>query len=49
VYEENEDQEDLIQVYKKLSKPAKKELMKIRDTSYPHLFDDIKLDKRDLR
>jgi len=48
VYEENEDQEDLIQVYKKLSKSAKKELMKIRDTSYPHLFDDIKLDKRDL-
>ena len=49
VYEENEDQEDLIQVYKKLSKPAKKELMKIRDTSYPHLFDDIKIDKRYLR
>ncbi len=49
VYEENEDQEELIQVYKKLSKPAKKELMKIRDTNYPHLFDDIKFDKRDLR
>ena len=48
VYEEDEDQEELIQVYKKLSKTAKKELMKIRNTSYPHLFDDIKLDKKDL-
>jgi len=42
VYEENEDQEDLIQVYKKLSKRAKKELNKLRDTEFEEMFEDIK-------
>jgi hypothetical protein len=36
-----EDQEYLIQVYKKLSKPAKKELIKLRDTNYGVMCNDI--------
>ena len=42
VYEENEDQEDLIQVYKKLSKPAKKELIKMGGTNFPQIYENIK-------
>ena len=42
VYDDYEDQEELIQVYKKLSKPAKKELMKLRETSYTQMFENIR-------
>ena len=36
-----EDQEELIQVYKKLSKPAKKELKDIRETGYSQLYKNV--------
>ena len=36
-----EDQEDLIQVYKKLSKPAKKEIKKLSDTEYSQVVENI--------
>ena len=45
VYEENEDQEDLIQVYKKLSKTAKKEMEKLRETGYSEIFENV-MDKQ---
>jgi len=41
VYEENEDKEDLIQVYKKLSKSAKKEIEKLRETSYSEIVENV--------
>ncbi|MCJ7624638.1 MAG: hypothetical protein MUO76_14145, partial [Anaerolineaceae bacterium] len=40
--EDYEDQEELIRVYKKLSKPAMKELKKLRETGYFQLFENIK-------
>jgi len=45
VYEENEDQEDLIQVYKKLSKTAKKEIEKLRETGYSEIIENV-MDKQ---
>jgi DNA-binding SARP family transcriptional activator len=42
VYEENEDQEELIQVYKKLSKTAKKELGKLRELNFRDIYENIK-------
>ena len=36
-----EDQEELIQAYKKLSKPAKKELKKLRETTFSHLVENV--------
>jgi hypothetical protein len=37
-----EDQEKLIQAYKKLSKPAKKEINKLRETDYSQLVENVK-------
>jgi len=42
VYDDYEDQEDLIQVYKKLSKMAKKELMRLRETGYFQLYRNVR-------
>lgn len=41
VFDDYEDQEDLIQVYKRLSKPAMKELGKLRETSYSQQYENI--------
>ena len=41
VYEENEDMEELIQIYKKLSKTAKKEIEKLRETRYSEIFNNV--------
>ena len=43
--EDYEDQEELIQVYKKLSKPAKKEIEKLRETRYSEIFENV-MDKQ---
>jgi len=42
MYDDYEDQENLIQVYKKLSKPAKKELMRLRETGYYQLYKNVR-------
>ncbi len=42
VYDDYEDQEDMIQVYKNLSKTAIKELGKLRETGYYQLFKNVK-------
>ena len=42
IYDDFEDQEKLIKVYKNLSKLAKKELMKLRETSYTQMFENIR-------
>lgn len=41
VYDDYEDQEELIQVYKKLSKPAKKKMKELRETSYSQMYENI--------
>ncbi len=41
IYDNDEDQEKLVQAYKYLSAPAKKELTKLRETSYPQLFENV--------
>ncbi|MGB2956309.1 MAG: hypothetical protein WBB64_10130 [Anaerolineales bacterium] len=40
--EDYEDQEELIQAYKKLSKPAKKGINKLRETDYSQLVENVK-------
>lgn len=40
IYDDYEDQEELIQVYKKLSKPAKKELKKLGETDFSLLVEN---------
>ncbi len=45
VIDNYEDQEDLIQVYGKLSKPAKKEIEKLRETRYSEIFENV-MDKQ---
>ena len=40
--EDYEDQEELIQVYKKLSKSAKKKIEKLKETTFAEIFEDIK-------
>jgi hypothetical protein len=42
IYDHDEDQEKLVQAYKELSAPAKKELTKLRETSYFQLFENVK-------
>ncbi len=42
IYDDFEDQEKLVQAYKKLSSPAKKELMKLRETSYSQMYENIR-------
>jgi len=44
--EDYEDQEELIQVYKKLSKPAKKELNKLRETDFCQLVENVRYGER---
>ncbi len=44
MYDHDEDQEKLVQAYKKLSSPAKKELMKLRETSYTQMFENIRFE-----
>lgn len=45
--EDYEDQEELIGVYKNLSKPAKKEVAKLGDTSYREICHDISKTERE--
>jgi hypothetical protein len=47
IYDDYEDQEELVQVYRKLSKPAKKELKKLRETGYSQLYKNVRLGKRE--
>jgi hypothetical protein len=42
IYDHEEDQEKLVQAYKELSALAKKELTKLRETSYFQLFENVK-------
>ena len=41
VIDDNEDQNELIQVYKKLSKSAKREIEKLRKTSYSEIVENV--------
>lgn len=42
VFDGYEDQEELFQIYKELSSPAKRELVKLRETNFVELFENVK-------
>ncbi|RLD08465.1 MAG: hypothetical protein DRI65_02215 [Chloroflexota bacterium] len=45
IVEEHEDQEELIKVYQKLSKTARKEISKLKDTRFEDVYGDIEIGK----
>lgn len=43
VIDGNEDKEGLFNIFNGLSKPAKKEIIKLRETGFPEIYEDIKI------